>query len=339
MKNQDPELLLRYCKGQCTVAEQTEMERRIEESKELREQLQQLRLSLVLVEDIKAMESIDVARAYGRTHNRIQTTRRKRLGQQLMRYAAFLMLPFFITSLVLGYLHLKEEKVEVQYAEVTAAAGSIIRYELPDKSVVWLNAGSTLRYPTSFIGAKREVDLQGEAYFDVQADQKHPFYVNTCGGLSVYVYGTQFNVNAYEDETFIETVLEEGHVNVIAPDGEMQVTLEAGERLYYDKPEAKFIKSKTDVYEKVAWKEGKMIFRGASLDVVLKKLSRHFNVDIQFNNRSGRELKYRATFRNETLTQILDYLGRSVSLKWKVEEPIQQTDETFTKKKITVDLF
>lgn len=339
MENQDPKLLLRYCKGQCTEAEQKELVRAVEESEELREQLQLLRLSLVLSEDIKEMETIDTSAAYGRTQKQIRATRHKRISQQITRYAAFLTLPLLLSSLVLGYLYLKGDDVEVKYAEVTAAAGSIIRYELPDKSVVWLNAGSKLRYPTTFTGDKREVDLQGEAYFDVEADPKHPFYVNTREGLSVYVYGTQFNVNAYEDETFIETVLEHGHINVMAPDGQTEVKLEPGERLYYDKQGSKLTKSKVDVYEKVAWKEGKMIFRSTSLDAVLRKLSRHFNVDIQFNNRSGKEYKYRATFRDETLPQILDYLGKSALLKWKTEEPVQQSDATFTRKKIIVDLY
>ena len=83
----------------------------------------------------------------------------------------------------------------------------------------------------------------------------------------------------------------------------------------------------------------KLIFRNASLEEVLKRLERHFNVEIQFNNRSGKEYKYRATFRTETLSQILDYLARSADLKWKIEEPQQQADDTLSKTKIRVDLY
>src|SRR5699024_8332285 len=107
---------------------------------------------------------------------------------------------------------------EEKYAEI-AATGAVIRYELPDHSVVWLNSGSTLRYPTVFKKENRNVMLKGEAYFEVQADKERPFYVNTPAGLSVYVYGTKFNVNAYEDDNSIETVLEKGKVNVVSPDG------------------------------------------------------------------------------------------------------------------------
>ena len=201
-----------------------------------------------------------------------------------------------------------------------------------------MNAGSTLRYPTVFRKDNRNVDLKGEAYFEVQADRERPFYVNTSNGLSVYVYGTKFNVTAYEEDDCIETVLEKGKVNVITPNQETMV-LSPGEQLIYEKQSQKWTKHKVDVYEKVAWKDGKLIFRNASLEEIFKRLSRHFNVEIQFNNRSGKEYRYRATFRSETLPQILDYLAKSAALKWKVEDAAQQADATFTKTKITVNLY
>lgn len=298
-----------------------------------------LRKAHALGNDIKEMESIDVARAYQRTQKILKANRKKQMYNQLMRYAAFLAVPLLLTSLVLGYLYFQKPELAEKYAEVTAATGSVIRYELPDHSVVWLNSGSTLRYPTVFRSDNRNVELNGEAYFEVEADNERPFYVNTRHGLTVYVYGTRFNVTAYEDDSNIETVLEKGKVNVISPDRKTIMQLAPGEQLLYNKQSQKLIKNKVDIYEKVAWKDGKLIFRNASLDDIFKRLSRHFNVDIQFNNKSGKEYKYRATFRNETLPQILDYLARSAALKWKTEEAVQQADDTFTKKKIIVDLY
>lgn len=298
-----------------------------------------LRKSQALGEDIKEMESVNVSDAYRTAKAKVRTNRRKNMYNQLMRYAAFLTIPLLLSSLILGYLHWGGTDAEEKYAEVIAATGSVIRYELPDHSVVWLNSGSTLRYPTVFRKDNRNVELKGEAYFEVQADQERPFYVNTPEGLSVYVYGTKFNVNAYEDDSSIETVLEKGKVNVISPDGKTIVQLAPGERLLYNKLDRKLTKSKVDVYEKVAWKGGKLIFRNTELGEIFKRLERHFNVDIQFNNKSGKEYKYRATFRDETLPQILDYLAKSAALKWKIEEAVQQEDETFTKRKITVDLY
>ena len=298
-----------------------------------------LRKAQAIGEDIKEMEAIDNLASYNNTLIKIKANRRKKVYNQMMRYAAFLTLPLLLSSLFFGYFYFKDTSSEIQYAEVTAAKGSVIRYELPDHSIVWLNSGSTLRYPTVFHKDNRKVDLKGEAYFEVQADPKRPFYVNTPGGLSLYVYGTQFNVSAYEDENEIETVLEKGKVNVICPEQKTYIKLKPGEHLLYNKENRKYIKSEIDVYEKIAWKDSKLIFRNTSLKDVLKRLSRHFNVDIVLNNVSGKEYKYRATFRDETLSQILDYLGKSASMKWRAEDAVQQANETFTKKRIYVNLY
>lgn len=299
---------------------------------------QLLRKALAIGNDIKEMESIDVPGAYARAQHSIRKERRHRLYIRLTRYAAMLALPLLISSVTLGYLYFHQPESSIQYAEVTAATGSIMRYELPDRSVVWLNSGTTLRYPTVFSKDNRSVELKGEAYFEVEANPECPFYVNTAEGLSVLVYGTKFNVAAYEEENCIETVLEKGKVNVIVPE-QGTVVLAPGDQLLYDKESHKLTQNKVDIYEKVAWKDGKLIFRNATLEEIFKRLERHFNVDIQFNNKSGKEYKYRATFRDETLSQILDYLAKSASMKWRTEEAMQQADDTFTKKMIIVNLY
>lgn len=338
MEYQNSELFFRYCKGLCTEAEKERVEALLNESEECRKLYRDFRNALALGDDIKTMEAIDVRAAYGKTRSKIRMKRNSQMRNQLIRYAAFLTLPLFLSSVILGYLYFNKPEEKVQYADITASVGAVIRYELPDNSVVWLNSGSTLRYPITFKGDIREVDLQGEAYFEVQSDKKHPFYVNTPSGIRVYVYGTRFNVSAYENEDYVETVLESGHVSVFIPVYGTSESLEPGERLLFDKKALQFTKSEVDVSEKTAWKDGKLIFRDTSLDEMLKRLSRHFNVDIHFNNKSGKDYKFRATFRNESLFTILDYLGKSVPLKWRVEEPVQRPDGTFTKKKVIVDL-
>lgn len=256
---------------------------------------------------------------------------------QIMHYAAMLTLPLLIISLLLGYLYWQPlTDDDIRYTEVNTPAGTVIRYELPDHSIVWLNSGSRLRYSNSFKNDKREVELSGEAYFAVQANPESPFYVHTKSGMSVYVYGTRFNVNAYSDENWIETTLEEGQVNVIVPDRQALVKLEPGERLLYDKTTHQLQKSKADIDENTAWKDGKLIFRNTSLTDVLKRLSRHFNVDIELQNKSGKEYRYRATFKDDTLLQILDYLSRTADMRWEQVDSVQQKDDTLTKKKIIV---
>ncbi|WP_298044324.1 FecR family protein [uncultured Bacteroides sp.] len=296
------------------------------------------RKAQALGDDIRELESIDVLASYQQSKVKIRSLKRMKLYNQLMRYAAFLSVPLLLTSLLFGYLYFVEPEEEIKYAEVTSTMGTVTRYELPDHTVVWLNSGTTLRYPTMFKKDNRSVELRGEAYFEVEADHKRPFWVYTPNGLRIYVYGTKFNVAAYDDDDYIETVLEKGMVNVVTPNHET-IILTPGDQLLYDKHTSRIEKEKVDVYGKVAWKEGKMIFRNASLEEILKRLERHFNVDIEFNNHSGKTYNYRATFRNETLTQILDYLAKSANLKWKIQTPEQQEDDTLTKTKIIVNLY
>lgn len=297
-----------------------------------------LRKAQVLADDIRLVESVDTDRAFRSVQQKVQATCRRQHRELLMRYAAMLTLPLLLTSLVFGYLYFRQPETVVQYAEVTASAGSVIRYELPDRSVVWLNAGTTLRYPTTFQADRRDVELDGEAYFEVKADQEHPFYVRTADGPTVYVYGTKFNVSAYADDASVSTVLEQGKVNVLLSPQETAV-MHPGEQLVYDKVDGRWSKNKVDVYEKVAWKDGKLVFRNASLEEIFKKLSRHFNVEIDFRNPAKKDLHYRATFRQETLPQILDYLSRSGNLKWSVEDAVQQADGTLSKKKYIVNTY
>lgn len=335
----DSEKLFRYCKGQSTPAEQEEIEAALATSDELREQVQQVRLSLAIANDIKQMEAIQVEAGYQRIQQIIKRNRVAHFKMQLMRYAAIFSLPLLISTFILGYLFGSRPLDEaIQYAEVATPSGTVIRYELPDRSVVWLNAGSRLRYPVRFDGAKREVELTGEAYFDVQAHAESPFYVHTESGMSLYVYGTRFNVSAYADESSIETTLEKGKVNLLVPDREGQVKMEPGERFTYDKITHQLQKAQVNVADETAWKEGKLIFRNAALPDVLKRLSRHFNVDIELQNRSGKEYRYRATFTNETLPQILDYLSKTAEMKWRQDQSVQKSDETFTKNKIVVTI-
>ncbi len=296
-----------------------------------------LQETLALAEIIKEMENINVDRAYKRIIRQRKKKQRQLLADKIMRYAACFSVPLLIASLLLGYLHWYPQE-DIRQVEVCATAGSVIRYELPDHSVVWLNAGTKLRYPSAFQNDKRCVELDGEAYFAVQSNPKKPFYVKTPGGISIIVHGTHFNVSAYKDEMCEGTVLEEGKVSVLLPD-KKTVALTPGEQLLYDKENCSWTLNKVNVSEFVAWKDGKLLFLNASWDRIISCLERHFNVKIQLNNWSGKNYRYRATFRNETLSQILDYLSMSVPMKWRMERGRQRADGTFTPEKVVIDLY
>lgn len=335
-----PEALLRYCNNECSASEIEMIEKASSTSNELQQDIQYLKLALSLDKDINEYQSIDTRAAYKKVHNRIKN-KPYSLYTITARYAAILTIPLLISTIILGYLYFNRNATikSPVYAEVYTSPGTITRYELPDQTIVWLNSDSKLRYPTQFDTDTREVALEGEAYFEVHADKQHPFYVNTNKGIKVYAYGTQFNVNTYDEEDFIETVLEKGHVNIITPDERTTIVLNPGEGLLYNKASQTFNKSEVDVYEKTAWKNGKLIFRNTTLEDILKRLEKRYNVSITFNNKTGKEYRYRATFSNESITQILDYLSKSAQLKWEMKEPVQQNDSSFTRQQIHVTLY
>ena len=183
MEDLNSDLLLRYCNGMCTKEEAEKAKTLLGESAESNECLADLNSALELGRDIKRIEGVDIAKGYQKTWKIIRQERMARMKSQMMKYAAFLTLPLLLSSLILSYLHFKGSEVEIRSAQIVASTGTIIRYELPDKSIVWLNGGSKLSYPANYSGEKREVELEGEAFFEVQSDEKHPFYVNTPKGL------------------------------------------------------------------------------------------------------------------------------------------------------------
>ncbi len=329
-----------YCRGKYKGADVAQIEKAIDASSELQELVCQMRNVAVLEQDIDEVKMIDVQAAYHRVSKRIfpkYSDSRTLLGF-VNRYAAILLLPLFISSIVFATLYFRQDYRAISYCEVSTPLGSTMRYELPDGSVVWLNSGSKLRFPNHFAQDIREVELWGEGYFEVKADLKHPFYVKMENGSKIFAYGTRFNVNSYSDEDFVETVLEKGKVNMISHDGKSSVVLQPGERGVISKLDHSMIVEKTGLYEKTAWREGKLVFRNNPLVDVFKRLSRQFNVDIIYENPEDKEYSYRATFKNENLYQILDYLKLIAPIEYKVLDSVQNQDSTFSKRIIEITL-
>ncbi|MGN1232428.1 MAG: FecR family protein [Candidatus Cryptobacteroides sp.] len=264
---------------------------------------------------IDYMESIDAEKAYEKGRKRIANENRRKIFGNIVRAAACLAIPLALSTAILGWIHFFPSESE-KYASVTVPAGSVVRYELSDNSIVWLNSLSTLKYPVRFSSKARRVELEGEAYFEVEANPDKPFYVNTSDNLAVRVYGTKFNVTAYNDEPLIRTTLESGHVEVIVSGNGAALDLAPGEQATYDKATGLLDKRTVNTYEHTAWKQGRLVFRNASLTDVFKSLERKFGVKINVQGKVNDTETYRATFRNESLSQIMDYLSRTAGFEW-----------------------
>jgi ferric-dicitrate binding protein FerR (iron transport regulator) len=167
---------------------------------------------------------------------------------------------------------------EVIYNKIETPFGGKYQINLPDGSKVWLNSASSLRFPALFSGDTREVELNGEAFFDVAKNPNKPFKVITKDQI-VEVLGTQFNINSYADEETFKTTLIEGSVKIIYKD--RVVLLSPGQQFQPILKSSKVIEADTE--EVTAWKNGYFLFKDEDIQSIMRKVSRWYNVEVSYS--------------------------------------------------------
>ncbi len=159
---------------------------------------------------------------------------------------------------------------------------------LPDGTKVWLNAASSLNYPTAFVGTDRQVQLKGEAYFEVAEDKNRPFTV-LVGDMQVNVLGTHFNVMAYDDENAIKTTLLRGSVKVTR--GQASHLLAVGQEASCERSSGAFRMLDVDADGAVAWKNGYFQFNGIAIETVMRQIARWYDVDVEYQGRTNEHFR------------------------------------------------
>ena len=191
------------------------------------------------------------------------------------------------------------------YNSITTPRGGFYRLGLPDGTQVWLNAASSLRFPTVFSGPVREVEMTGEAYFEVVPDRSKPFIVD-AGGTKTTVLGTHFSINAYKDEKTLQTTLIQGSVKF--GKGKLEKLLYPGQQAQYDTAARSLVVTKADSNQVIAWKNGRFEFENTGLMAILRQISRWYDVDIQVQGVIGEARFGGGLSRNLSLSQLLHYL-------------------------------
>ena len=177
-----------------------------------------------------------------------------------------------------------------------------------DGSSVFLNAGTTIKFPVKFLkGQPKVVFLNGEAFFDIVKDKKHAFIVQS-NRLRTKVYGTKFNVNSYRNNELDQIVLQEGSVGVKS-NGEQiktntEILLKPNEIAILDKTDLLY-KQKVDIKSHIAWVKGVFMFKNERFEDIFKKLERHYDVSIQINQPALNDSRYTGTFDIETIAEVL----------------------------------
>ena len=180
---------------------------------------------------------------------------------------------------------------------------------LSDGTWVYLNAESVITYPQKFVGEKREVTLEGEAYFQVTASKEHPFIVKTKD-MDVLVTGTEFNVKAYPDELNVQTTLLRGKVAVFAGiDKKEKIEIEPNQQAEWSRENVKLQVREVDPVLFVAWKNGQFLFRQDRLEDIMKTLARWYDMEVFYLDESIKNMAFAGKLdRSEDITPILNVL-------------------------------
>ena len=308
-KDRVDDLILGYLNHQLTDSELTELLSWIELSetnKSYFNELQDLWKTSSYSNDL-----FDSISAYQRFQKRFLLNSRKKrtLFLALTRWAAIVMLVFSLGAFSYYiFNNWKQKSNESSYA-LYVPFGAKMRMELPDKSVVWLNAGSTLRYSSNFGKENRQLFLEGEAYFEVTKNPSKPFVVTT-EQASVKVLGTRFDVKAYSEDEQLNVTLLQGsiHLTTIYQPNRTLV-LVPNQRAVIDKKENTVVIKEVKGEQSSVWTQGQMIFDEEVFGQIIRRLEREYNVIINVTKPQLVNVHFYGNFRHaQTIEEIFDIM-------------------------------
>lgn len=234
-----------------------------------------------------------------------------------LKIAAVLIIGLFLT-VSLFFMNRDSDESYISYQTVSIPFGAKTQFHLPDGSLVWLNSGSTLNYSNDF-SKHRQVELKGEAFFDV-VKNKCPFLVKTTVG-EIEVLGTAFNVLAYSDDEFTVT-LERGLVNVTDFIQKNKVLIKPGEQIQM--AQNILVKNTVNTELFTSWKDGKLIFSREPFPSLIKRLERWFNVEIEHTSSTFDGLWFSGTIEGETLTEVMDMICKAAPVEYSYNSKIRK---------------
>jgi ferric-dicitrate binding protein FerR (iron transport regulator) len=345
------ELIFKYLSGKATEEEGMQLLEWLSQNDENKKNYSTLK-RIYLETGVNLDSSIDAEKAYERFLNRIHRFKEsdnnpgKKSGRfiiQILKYAAVILIVSSVGFLAY-YLGKKSHPLTAEDTfEIDVPYGGKSSLVLPDGSIIWLNAGSHLKYGKDFNYKTREVYLEGEALFNVEK-KNLPFIVHTSH-LDVFVTGTIFNVKSYPDENEIETTLIEGNINIVTQNTKKSVSIKPNQMLSYRKKiDASEIlpvlkeKSSTietaevipdnimviykdvDIREAVSWRSGALTIEGETLEGLVKKLERKFDVTFTFEDAELKEYSYSGTLLDLPLEQVLQALRLTSPVNYTISE-------------------
>lgn len=256
--------------------------------------------------------------------------------------AAILLIPVLAFSLWY-YLSSKSpqfntptQSIAQSWVEINAPEGARVEFLLPDSSSGWLNSGAKLKYPSVF-DEHRKVELTGEAYFEIKHQNQSDFIVSVAD-LDVKVLGTKFNVSAYSDESCTCVVLKEGKVEINGKSGRFNHTLLPNEKITFNCDSKSLNVTKVDANRFTAWKDGFLIIEDEPFWQVVGRIERWYNTEIVIQDEVLKTYRFKATFKDEPLEEVLRLIALTTPIKYKIEKRVVDSNGVLKRKKVTITL-
>lgn len=321
-------LLPRFCEGLTTEAESREVEAWLAEDEAHQAALNRMHVLHLAADLAQINKQVDVEAALKSVHRRIGG-KRVSWWKWTQRVAAILVLPLLMGTFFL-YQQLGRQSDPVQWMVVRTNPGMTTSLVLPDQTVVHLNSESMLRYPSRFEGKTRQVEMSGEVYFEVAKDVEKRFVVNIPHESQIEVYGTRFNVEAYDDEAFVSTTLLDGSVGFFYRNEtgkSHKVQLKPCQKLVYEPENHQVQVYRTSCVSELAWKDGKLVFDNTPMKEILHMLGKRFAVEFLIRNPRLVENSFTGTFSNQRLERILEFFRVSSHINWRYVDSEDLSDE------------
>ena len=243
-------------------------------------------------------------------------------SQPWLKYAAIFLLAFITGAVSISFFKQNNSNLYTDvYNEIHVPNGEKSQITLYDGTQVWLNSGTTLRYPVVFNGGERNVYIDGEAFFDVAKDKKNPFFVN-ASDMKVKVLGTRFNVYAYHEEQILHTTLEEGLVDISISGSNKIISLNPGDQIAFAKDSRTYELQQVDTDLYTSWKENMLRFENSELGEILKKMERWYDVKMKIDQRMDTSERYTFTIHTESLREMLEALSITSNINYEIENEI-----------------
>lgn len=350
-KAYDTNIIIRFLMNEASEQDIEQLQSWIDQDKAFKNHFEQIQETWNRIELEKDLDEAKIDRDFQKVLDKIEGRKEKKSGNSLsinrwiFKVAAVFLIGFTLSWFLFNYQLPSAEQTTI-YNSIETPKGSNTIINLPDGSKITLNAESKLRYPEKFSGRKRQVYLEGEAFFEIAKDPQRQFIVMTPD-LAVKVHGTKFNIKSYPEENTVETTLVEGAISLYKTDqkGKLigkEIKMEPNQQIVLYKgasinesdetqsvtklevPEVikpkLMLSRRIDTDRFTSWKDGTLIIKSEPLEKLAITLERRYNVTIHFEEERIKQFRFTGTIENETIEQVLAAIKLASSIDYQMDE-------------------